>query len=163
MSKKKSHSKPKSQQRQNKAISKRNNNLLWIIGGIGLIVIIAFAAVMLLNQTKNTTAAGKPPAEISVDEAVAKRNQGAFILDVREPQEWEEYHIPGSTLIPLGDLPNRLSEVPKDKEIVVVCRSGNRSREGSEILKNNGFTSVTSMAGGLKEWSAKGYETVSGP
>lgn len=163
MSKKKSHSKPKSQQRQNKAISKKNNNLLWIIGGIGLIVMIAFAAVMLLNQIRNTAAAGKLPAEISVDEAVAKRNQGAFILDVREPQEWEEYHIPGSTLIPLGDLPNRLSEVPKDKEIVVVCRSGNRSREGSEILKNNGFTNVTSMAGGLKEWSAKGYETVSGP
>ncbi|MEA5077769.1 MAG: rhodanese-like domain-containing protein, partial [Anaerolineaceae bacterium] len=69
---------------------------------------------------------------------------------------------PGATLIPLGELANRLSELPKDQEIVVVCRSGNRSAQGRDILLNAGFTNVTSMAGGMNQWSAAGYETTSG-
>ncbi len=163
--KKKSQSKPISRRKAIAPPKKENNKLIWIIAGIGLMALIAISAVFFLerNGARDASAAARLPAEISVDQAAAKREQGAFILDVREPQEWQEYHIPGSTLIPLGELPNRLSEVPKDREIVVVCRSGNRSRTGSEILAKNGFSRVTSMAGGLKEWAAKGYETVSGP
>jgi phage shock protein E len=103
------------------------------------------------------------PDTISVAEAAAKRDTGAFVLDVRQPDEWNEYHIPGSTLIPLDQLETRLNEVPKDKEVVVVCRSGNRSQPGRDVLKNAGFTQVTSMTGGLKEWKAAGYPTVTGP
>jgi rhodanese-related sulfurtransferase len=91
------------------------------------------------------------------------REAGAFILDVRQPEEWLDHHIPGSTLIPLGELPARLSELPEDKEILVVCRSGNRSAEGRDILLEAGFEQVTSMAGGLTEWRSAGYPTVSGP
>jgi rhodanese-related sulfurtransferase len=80
------------------------------------------------------------------------------VLDVREKTEWDEYHIPNTKLIPKGELPNRLSEVPKDKKIVVVCRSGNRSQEGRDILLAAGYN-ATSMAGGLKEWYAKNYPT----
>lgn len=103
------------------------------------------------------------PAEISVAEAAARRDAGAFILDVREPDEWEAAHIPGATLIPLGRLSTRLAEVPRSQEIVVVCRSGNRSRQGRDLLLEAGFNQVTSMAGGLTEWQAQGYPTVSGP
>ena len=54
-------------------------------------------------------------------DAVAKRDAGAFILDVRQPEEWNEFHVPESTLIPLDQLASRVNELPKDKEIVIVC------------------------------------------
>ncbi|MCK4977259.1 MAG: rhodanese-like domain-containing protein, partial [Anaerolineales bacterium] len=63
----------------------------------------------------------------------------------------------------LGELEARASEVPLDREVVVVCRSGNRSQVGRDILLKSDFNQVTSMAGGMKQWSAAGYETVSGP
>ncbi len=68
-----------------------------------------------------------------------------------------------TTLIPLDELPDRLGELPKDQEIVVICRSGNRSQEGRDILIDAGYTQVSSMAGGLNEWKAAGYETITGP
>lgn len=103
------------------------------------------------------------PAEISVPEAKAMQDSGAFMLDVREQSEWNEMHMPGATHIPLGELAGRVDELPQDKPVVVVCRSGNRSREGREILKQAGFTNVASMAGGMKDWQAQGLPTVSGP
>ena len=139
-----------------------NKNLLWIIAGATLILVIALGAVFYW-PLNNTAASGTLPSEISVDEAAAKRESGAFILDVREPEEWVEYHIPGATLIPLGELETRASEVPLDREVVVVCRSGNRSQVGRDILLKSDFNQVTSMAGGMIQWSAAGYETVSGP
>jgi rhodanese-related sulfurtransferase len=97
------------------------------------------------------------PREISAEQAYQKYQAGAFVLDVRTQEEWNEYHAPNTTLIPLDQLQGRMSELPRDKEIVVVCRSGNRSQQGRDILLSGGFTHVTSMAGGLKEWSALGY------
>jgi rhodanese-related sulfurtransferase len=91
-----------------------------------------------------------------------KRDQGAFILDVRQPEEWQQFHIPGATLIPLGELPNRLNEVPKDKEIVVVCRTGHRSAQGRDILLNAGFPMVTSMDGGVTQWQTQGLAIATG-
>ncbi|NMB54198.1 MAG: rhodanese-like domain-containing protein [Leptolinea sp.] len=85
------------------------------------------------------------------------RNEGAFILDVREQSEWEQGHIPGAVLIPLSTLPGRLDQVPKDKNVVVVCRSGRRSAEGRDILLKNGYKTVYSMTGGMNEWQAGGY------
>ncbi|MGE5374289.1 MAG: rhodanese-like domain-containing protein [Bacteroidota bacterium] len=141
-----------------KAQQKKNNYLL---GGIIGLVVLGLGVVWLMSR--NTPSAGSMPLEISVQEAVAKQKAGAFILDVREPDEWNTVHIAGATLIPLGELDSRLNELPKDKEIVVVCHSGNRSAKGRDILLNNGFTQVTSMAGGMNQWQAAGYPTVSGP
>jgi rhodanese-related sulfurtransferase len=126
----------------------------------------AVAVPTTLPAVGNSSAAASAaplPAEISVAEAAAKREAGAFMLDVRTPEEWNEYHIPGSTLIPLDQLETRLNEVPKDKEVVVVCRSGNRSKPGRDALKAAGYTQVTSMSGGLKEWQAANQPTVTGP
>jgi rhodanese-related sulfurtransferase len=136
---------------------KNNQYILW---GVIALVVLGLGVVWMMSR--NTTTSSMP-AEISVDEAVAKQQDGAFILDVREPSEWNEAHIAGATLIPLGELQSRVNELPRDKEIVVVCRSGNRSAQGRDILLNNGFTQVTSMAGGLNQWKAAGYPTVSGP
>ncbi len=103
------------------------------------------------------------PKEISINQALNLRNAGAFILDVRQPEEWNEYHVPGSTLIPLGELESRVKELPRDQPIVVVCRSGNRSATGRDILLRAGFLQVTSLAGGLSQWKAAGYPVVTSP
>ncbi len=112
-----------------------------------------------------TQAAGVPaalPAEVSVDEASRLRDAGAFILDVREPDEWAAGHIDGATLIPLGDLAARVGQVPVHRQVVVVCRSGNRSAQGRDILLGAGLPSVTSMAGGMNDWVASGKPVVTG-
>lgn len=103
------------------------------------------------------------PDTISVAEAATERDAGAYILDVRRPDEWNTVHIPGANLIPLDQLGSRLNEVPKDKEVVVICHSGNRSKQGRDILKNAGFSQVTSVAGGMNEWQAASLPTVTGP
>jgi rhodanese-related sulfurtransferase len=102
------------------------------------------------------------PAEVSVADASALRDGGAFILDVRQPDEWAAGHIPDATLIPLGELAARVADVPQDRQVVVVCRSGNRSAQGRDILLAAGYPSVTSMAGGMNDWTAAGYETATG-
>jgi rhodanese-related sulfurtransferase len=136
---------------------KKNNFLLW-----GAIALVALGAVVWF-VARGTAATSSLPQEISVADAFTQKNSGAFLLDVRQPDEWNDFHIAGSTLIPLDQLPSRLNELPKDQEIVVVCRTGHRSAEGRDILLNAGFTQVTSMAGGLTQWKAAGYPTVSGP
>jgi rhodanese-related sulfurtransferase len=130
---------------------------------LALALVAAGAAALAIWRWAGTSTAEALPAEISVAEAAAKRDAGAFILDVREPDEWEAAHIAGATLIPLGRLSTRLAEVPRNQEIVVVCRSGNRSRQGRDLLLEAGFDRVTSMAGGLTDWLAQGYPTVSEP
>ncbi|MBI5651918.1 MAG: rhodanese-like domain-containing protein [Chloroflexi bacterium] len=129
---------------------------------IGFVIALGVFANACASAPSAPSGKSLPP-EISVADAVAKRTAGAFILDVREQEEWNEFHVPNSKLIPLGTLASRVSELPRDKEIVVVCRSGNRSQSGRDILVKAGFTSVTSMAGGLMQWKSAGHPTVTGP
>jgi rhodanese-related sulfurtransferase len=136
-----------------------NPTLLW--AGLGILAIV-LAGILLLNPGR-APSAEKLPLEISVAEASSLRDAGAFILDVRQPEEWNENHIPGAMLIPLGELASRVDELPKEQEIVVVCRSGNRSAQGRDILLSAGFAEVTSMAGGINQWKAAGLPVQSGP
>lgn len=147
-----------------KKSSHSNKPLLSVvpIWGWLLMAVVVVAGIWLLTRPDASNTAGLPP-EMSVDEAFELREAGAFMLDVREVSEWNEVHMPGATLIPLGELPNRLNEVPQDQQIVVVCRSGNRSQTGRDTLLRAGFTSVTSMAGGMNDWRGKGYPVVTGP
>ncbi|MCL4268434.1 MAG: rhodanese-like domain-containing protein [Anaerolineales bacterium] len=128
------------------------------------LAILAFVA-LLVYLIASGSGGGTTSAlarEVNVDEAYQMYQDGVFVLDVRTQEEWDEYHAPNTTLIPLDQLPARLSELPKDREILVVCRSGNRSQQGRDILLNAGFT-ATSMAGGLSEWYAKGYPIEGAP
>ncbi len=143
--------------RQNKK-QNFNPNLLW--AGLGIILVVL--AGIFLFKPKSTASADGLPREISVSEASTMRDAGAFVLDVREPSEWEQVHIPGATLIPLGELASRVDELPKDQKIVVICHSGNRSAKGRDTLLSAGFTQVTSVKGGMNQWEAAGLETVSG-
>lgn len=141
-----------------KAQPKKNNPVLW-----KLIALLVLELAAIWVNSRGTAASSGYPREVSVEEAAAKREAGAFILDVRQPEEWNDFHIPDSTLIPLGELASRVDELPRDQEIVVVCRSGNRSQQGRDILLEAGFSQVTSMAGGVTQWRAAGHPTVSGP
>jgi rhodanese-related sulfurtransferase len=112
--------------------------------------------------TAPATPAVPLPDTVTVTEASALRDAGAFVLDVREPEEWAQVHIPGAVLIPLDELPGRLAEVPRDRDVVVVCRTGHRSEVGRNILRQAGFARVTSLDGGVTEWQAAGLPTESG-
>ena len=79
-------------------------------------------------------------------------NDGVFLLDVREPQEHQICSIPGSVLIPLGELPNRISELGGHKDVVVHCKSGVRSAKAVKILSDAGFTKVRNLSGGILRW-----------
>lgn len=128
---------------------------------LAMVAIVAFIVYLIASAGGSNS--GSLAREVSTDEAFKMYQQsGTFTVDVRTQEEWDEYHAPNTTLIPLDQLPNRLSEVPKDKQILVVCRSGNRSQQGRDILLSAGYN-ATSMAGGLKEWYAKGYPIEGAP
>lgn len=89
------------------------------------------------------------PAEV---QEKLKNGKRPFLLDVREKQELREGYISGAKLIPLRQLGSRMKELPKDREIVCVCRSGNRSRSAARQLIAAGY-SASNMKGGMLAWS----------
>ncbi|MBS1966241.1 MAG: rhodanese-like domain-containing protein [Chloroflexi bacterium SZAS-1] len=81
-----------------------------------------------------------------------------FLLDVRSAEEYtNDGHVAGSTLIPLPDLARRASELPTDRPIVCICRSGNRSTTACNQLANQGFTQLRNVQGGMIAWGQAGY------
>jgi len=92
---------------------------------------------------------------ISVQELKHKidSNRAIMILDVREPFEWEIAHIEGAKLIPLGELADRIGELPREGEIAVHCKSGVRSARAVELLRRKGFANVVNVAGGIDAWA----------
>jgi rhodanese-related sulfurtransferase len=129
---------------------------------LGLVALVVLVVYLIASSAGGGAATSGLARDISVDEAYQMYQGGTFVVDVRTQEEWDEYHVPNTTLIPLDQLPNRLNEIPKDKEIVVICRSGNRSKEGRKILLDAGYN-ATSMTGGVKEWYAKGYPIEGAP
>jgi len=103
--------------------------------------------------------------EVTVDEAKRLAESGSdserLLLDVRQPEEYEGPmgHVPGAVLIPLPELPGRLSEIEgyRDKLVVAICRSGSRSARATEILIGAGFRNVVNMTGGTLAWRSRGF------
>ena len=81
-----------------------------------------------------------------------KNAKRPLVIDVRQPEEYRRGHIIGSKLIPLGELGQRLKELPKDKEIVCVCASGSRSRSATKLLIREGYNAFD-MSGGMLTWA----------
>ncbi len=137
---------------------------------IVLIVVLFFCATALASCSSSETPAvlegenltqstqNLVVREISIDQAYQLYQEKVAFLDVRTPEEWNDAHVPGSTLLPLEDLENRVNDLPKDLELVVYCRSGDRSAQAARILLEAGFTDVYSMDGGLNDWITAGYE-----
>ncbi len=79
----------------------------------------------------------------------------AWLLDVREGDEWAAGHVPGARHIPLGQLGARTAEVPQDETVYVICRSGARSGRAAQALTGAGWEAVN-VAGGMQDWAAAG-------
>ncbi len=92
-------------------------------------------------------------AEVTPEEVRAKQKAGAVIVDVREAYELREGYIPGALHIPLGSLSRRMNELDPSRELIAVCRSGNRSITAVQIMQQGGFSQVSSMAGGMISWT----------
>ncbi|MDO8679214.1 MAG: molybdopterin-synthase adenylyltransferase MoeB [Acidobacteriota bacterium] len=101
-----------------------------------------------------TAAAGAGAAALTSSELKAELDRGAnvVIVDVREPQEYQINRIPGSILLPLGDLPKRYVELDPNAAIVTQCKSGMRSAKAQEFLRSKGFTNVRNLTGGILGW-----------
>ena len=80
-----------------------------------------------------------------------------FLLDVREPWEYQAGHVPGARLIPLGELEQRVTEVPRDQPVLAICHSGQRSLAAAGYLQQLGYTSVSNVDGGTAAWIERGY------
>src|SRR5439155_16725769 len=80
-----------------------------------------------------------------------------FLLDVREPWEYQDGHVPGARLIPLGELEQRVNEVPRDRPILAICHSGQRSLAAAGYLRHLGYTSVSNVDGGTAAWIERDY------
>lgn len=77
-----------------------------------------------------------------------------LLLDVREPWEYERCHIPDSTLLPMGEVSQRLAEIDSDKPVVVICHHGVRSLQTATFLKAQGFTQLLNLQGGIDAWAS---------
>ena len=96
---------------------------------------------------------GPPPPSLNAKELNEKLKNGKrpLVVDVRQPEEYREGHIAGSKLIPLGELDKRIRELPKDREIVCVCATGNRSHSATKKLVRAGYNAFD-MRGGMFNW-----------
>lgn len=96
-----------------------------------------------------------------VDPVVARElvAQGALLVDVREDWEWAAGRVPGALHVPLDELASRAGELPRDRTVVVVCRSGNRSAHATAMLRD-GDVDAVNLDGGLRAWSAVGLPLV---
>ena len=94
------------------------------------------------------------PLEITIAEAARlAKLPGNVLLDVREPHEYAFCHVEGSVAIPMGKIPERLAELPHDRQILVLCHHGGRSMRVTQFLRANQFTLVSNIAGGIDAWA----------
>ena len=116
-----------------------------------------FCGIRPEPQVAQTTGGAVSDWEITSVELKRRVDAGdkLFILDVREPNEYQINRIPGSTLIPLGELPRRYQELPKDTEIIAQCKMGGRSAKAQDFLKSVGFSNVKNLKGGILDWIDK--------
>jgi rhodanese-related sulfurtransferase len=96
--------------------------------------------------------------DVSAEAGREMVEDGGYLLDVREADEWDAGHAPEAVWIPMGDLQQRVDELPRDRRIVVICRSGARSHRVAGVLLGAGFDAVN-LDGGMRAWS-EDYEVV---
>lgn len=135
-----------------------------------MILLVMLGTAVACSSTATAPVAEAPVDDVAVGEldladtidvqtvSSVKDRSDVFVIDVREQWEYDEGHIPGVTLIPMGEVANRLAEIPTDKEVIVTCRSGNRSGQVTDFLRQQGFDNVHNMEGGIVAWEAAGFD-----
>src|ERR1700743_3347377 len=95
------------------------------------------------------------------DVSPTQLSDDAYLIDVREDDEWRAGHAPTAVHVPMGQIPERLAEVPAEGDVVIVCRSGHRSAEVVRFLIAQGYENVRNLADGMFGWVAAGRPFVS--
>ncbi len=141
------------------------NWIPWTI--VAAIILVAAGLAVYVGQQANRIADATPaptdfpavglPSAVTAAEAFTMYQGNAVILDVRDPKDWNQYHITNSKSIPLAELSNRLNELPRHTPIVVVDDNFDLSPKGRDVLLNAGFPSVTALTGGIADWVLSNY------
>lgn len=131
---------------------------------LNLAKFLATGALLALTATGAVMAAEGVATSIDVQQAATLQSGGALLLDVREADEYAAVHAPGSTLIPLGQLAQRMLELGSDKNrpILLICRSGRRSAAALKILEQAGYSALQNVEGGMLAWQKMGLPVATG-
>ena len=97
--------------------------------------------------------------EVSPQQAQTRVKNGAMLIDVREQNEYADVHAQDARLMPLSEFADHYSELPKDAELIVICRSGARSAQAAQHLLDNGYSNVSNLKGGTMAWQEAGLPT----
>lgn len=137
----------------------------------GVIFLLLLTTIFFFSMQKKEVPSGFETVSVEEAREMIEKDE-VFILDVRTPAEFNSSHIEGATLIPVTNsggsnlssdqlLEARINEVPRDKKILVYCRTGHRSTAASNILVAAGYSDVYNMEGGITAWTVAGYPVVS--
>jgi len=129
----------------------------FVLQNIFLIVVAFVSGAMLLWPLVNRQLAG---ASVGTLQATRLINDGAVVVDVREPAEFAAGHLANSRNIPLAEVGNRVAELPAGKPLVVLCASGSRSARAAAVLRKAGRADVFCLDGGLSGWQQAGLPVV---
>ena len=115
-----------------------------------------------MSFLRNLMGPGVPSVDVKQAAEMQGDDGGALIIDVREPNEYAQIRAKGAVLLPLGRLNNRVKDLPRDREILLMCRTGGRSSNATQFLASNGFENVTNVSGGIMAWHKAGLPTSAG-
>jgi phage shock protein E len=124
---------------------------LWLAFAV---IAVAGEPAAALPAPASTVAA--PMSQEALREHQTRHTDHLFVLDVRTPQEYAEGHVPGAVNVPHDQLASRLAEVPKDKDVVLYCKSGRRAGIAADVLAANGYTRLSHLEGDMSAWVEKG-------
>lgn len=110
------------------------------------------ATLLALAMTGTALAGNVTPAEVAAQ--IRDPKTAPYLLDVRTPEEFAEGRVPGAKNVPVRELEARLAEIPKDRPVVVYCRSGGRAALAGRLLRERGYANVQEMTGSMNAWEA---------
>ena len=137
--------------------SRRALAALLMVGAMSVaFMTIATAGEPVATAPASAAAAVAPMSQEALLEHQSRHPDHLFVLDVRTPQEYAEGHVPGAVNVPYDQLASRLAEVPKDKDVVLYCKSGRRAGIAADVLAANGYMRLSHLEGDMPAWIAKG-------
>jgi len=123
---------------------------------------VAVSAILIYYTQIQLPGTKTSYGDVTVEQAkvLIESKPSLILLDVRTQEEYDSGHIEGAILIPISELEDRLDELSKNKEVLVYCRTGNRSSTAVNVLRANGYTKIFHMKNGITAWTQAGYPTV---